>query len=522
MTFNRLAQIPPKEQLQPIDLVTPGFRGLNTTQAGSILSPVYCTQADNAVIDSTGRLAARDGVTDITTTPISPAATIRTLHEYMDEDGDVMTIIAWDGGISNNTADPEAGDISGAVTDSDGIWRFQNFNNLVLGFQQGKTPIVYNGSGTFSTIVPSSGTAPTGEVALAAFGRVWGVASDNQTIKYSATLDHLDWGGAGAGQIDMSNIWVNGTDVVKGLSAFNGMLVVFGKRHIVFLGDGNFGVLGISPNDMSVIDIITGTGLITQYSIQPIGKTDLLFLSPEGVQSLKRIVQEKSNPISTLTKYVRDDLLGGVRQEDPREIRSTYNPDLAAYVLSLPTAGVSWILDQRTRWVDDDGQELCTVTKWLIAPTALETLDNDDMLLSIADGYVSEYAGSDDRGETFRFVYKSPWLDLGEQVANYLKILKRLGAILFVTASTTIVFKWAVDFKEDFRSTFETVEGDASSEWGEAEFNDDEFGGGLALRIIKKPARHKGQYYRLGIEADVQGEFALQQSELFAKIGRLG
>lgn len=523
MTFNRLAQLPPKEQLQPIDLVTPGFRGLNTAQSGSILSPVYCTIADNAIIDASGRLAARDGVTDVTTTPISPVATVRTLHEYIKEDGSVELIVAWDGGISNSAADPEAADISGAVTDADGIWRFQNFNNLVLGFQQGLTPIVYSGTGTFATIVPSSGTAPTGEVALAAFGRVWAMMADNQTIKYSATLDHLDWGGAGAGQIDMSNIWTNGTDQVTALAAFNGQLVVFGRHHIVFFGDGNLGVLGISPTQLAVTDIVTGTGTISQYSLQPIGESDLLYLSDEGVQSLTRVILEKSNPITTLTKYVRDDLLDGVRQEDPRDIRSTYNSRIAAYVLSLPTSGATWVLDQRRRWTDEfDGSELCTPTRWTIAPTALVTRRSKEMYLAIEDGYVSEYTGSNDRGTKFRFIYQSPWLDLGEQVANFLKILKRIGSIVYVSAETAIVFKWAVDFNDNFRSLTVTVPGDVSAEWGEGEYGEAEYGGSLALRIIKKAARHKGQYYRLGIEADVEGEFSIQQAELFAKIGRLG
>lgn len=522
MPFNRLAQIPPKEQLQPIDLVTPGFRGLNTAQSGTVLSPAFCTKATNAVIDSSGRLAARDGVTDVTTTPISPVATIRTLHEYINKNGDLQLIIAWDGGISNSAADPEAGDISGAVTDADGVWRFQNFNNIVLGFQQGKTPIAYNGAGTFAHITASSGTAPTGEVGLAAFGRVWGVHTDNQTIKYSATLDHLDWGGAGAGQIDMSNIWTQGQDQITALAAFNGQLVVFGRHHIVFLGDGNLGVLGISPTQLAVTDIITGTGTISQFTLQPIGKTDLLYLSDEGVQSLRRVVLEKSNPVATLTKYVRDDLMDGVRQETARNIRSAYNPKLAAYILSLPETGQTWVLDQRRRWLDDDGVELCTVTLWSIAPTALVSRRSHQVYVAVEDGYVSQYTGSTDRGEKFRFIYESPWLDLGEEVANFLKILKRLGAIIFVTVETAIVFKWAVDFKDEFRSTTVTVAGAAqAAEFGIAEFGEDEYGGGLALRIMKKPARHKGQYYRLGIEAEVEGEFALQQAELFAKIGRL-
>jgi hypothetical protein len=515
------AYIVPKEQLQPIDLVTPGFRGLNTAQSGSILSPAYCTQADNAVIDSTGRLAARDGVTDITTTPVDPAVPIKTLFEYKQEDGTLTPIIAWDGGISTDLADPEGSDISGTVDDADGTWRFQNFNDVVVGFQEGLTPIVYNGTGTFAEITESSGTAPTGEVAMAAFGRLWAVDADGQTIKYSGLLDYADWGSVSAGQIDMSNIWTQGTDIVSAIAEFNGLIVVFGRKHIVFFGDGNAGILGVMPTQLAVVDIISGTGCLSQYSLQPVGEADLLFLAPEGVQSLSRVIQEKSNPITTLTKYVRDDLLGAVDLEDPRRIRSTYNPILAAYILSLPATSQCWVLDQRSKWVDDTGAQLCTVTKWTIGPTALFTRESNQMLLSIEDGYVSQYAGANDRGETFRFVYQSPWLDLGEQVANYLKILKRLGAIIFVTSATTIIFKWSVDFRTDFRSSIETVEGDASAEWGEAEFGEDEFGGGLALRIIKKPARHKGQYYRLGIEAEVEGEFALQQSEMFAKIGRL-
>lgn len=515
------AYILPKEQLQPIDLVTPGFRGLNTAQAGSILSPAFCTQAENAIIDSSGRLAARDGITDVTTTPISPAATVKTLHEYKQENGDLINIVAWDGGISTSLADPEGSDISGGVTDADGTWRFQNFNNLVLGFQSGLTPISYNGTGTFATIVPSSGTAPTGEVALCAFGRVWGLDSDGQTIKYSATLDHLDWGGAGAGQIDMSNIWTQGTDVVSAIAEFNGLLVVFGRKHIVFFGDGNSGILGISPTQLAVVDIISGTGCLSQYSLQPVGEADLLFLAPEGIQSLARVIQEKSNPITTLTKYVRDELRQAVAVENVRLIRSTYNPSIAAYILSLPESSQCWVLDQRQRWTDDSGDELCTITRWTIGPSALYTRENNSLILAIEDGYVSQYTGSTDRGTKFRFIYQSPWLDLGEQVANYIKILKRIGAIIFVSAETTIIFKWSVDFRTDFRTDFETVEGDTIAEWGLAEFGIAEFGGGLALRIIKKPARHKGQYYRLGIEADVEGEFALQQSEMFAKIGRL-
>lgn len=517
----KLAHVPPKFQLQPIDLVAPGFRGLNTAQSGSILGSEWATQAQNTILDANGRLAARDGFTDVTTTPISPAVAVKTIFEYVQEDGDVFSIVAYNGGISSSLTDPEGADISGAVTDTDGTWWFQNFNNVVIGFQAGQTAIVWNGTGNFAAITPSSGTVPNGGVGLAAFGRVWGLASDKQTIRYSGLLDHTDWGGAGAGSIDMSNVWVDGTDEVTALRAFNGQLVVFGKKHIIFFGDGNFSILGMSPNNMAVTDAIVGTGCVSQWSVQPVGETDLLFLSRNGVQSIKRVIREKSNPVSTLTKYVRGDILAELQAETASSIRSTYNPLIGAYLLSFPVSGTTWVLDQRRRYIDEDGSEVSVVTRWNVAPTALFSTSTDVLRAGLAAGYISNYAGDTDRGSTFRVIYQSPWLDLGIELANREKMLKRLGAILFVRAATTIVFKWSVDFKEEFRTTSRQIEGDMSAEFGEAEFGEDEFSGALALRILKVPARHRGQYLRVGIEADARGELAMQQIQLLAKIGRL-
>ncbi len=512
-----LARIPPASQITPVDLVSPGFRGLNFVQSGSLLNPAYATQARNAILDANGRLAARDGVTAVTSTP-GPAA-VRTLHEYTNEAGTREVIFSYVGGISNNLADPVAGDISGSVTDADGRWWFQNFNNKVLGFQDGQRLIVRT-AGNFASVTVSSGTAPTGGIALAAYGRVWQTAN-KQTIQYSGLLDETDWGSASAGTIDMSTIWTNGTDEITAIAAFNGALVVFGKKHIVFWIDGQGSALGLDPTQMYVVDVISGTGTLSQHTLQAVGETDLLFLSKVGVQSIKRLLNEKSAPIATLTKYVRDELLFQLQSEDVTLIRSTYNPLTGFYLLSFPTAGKTWVLDQRRRYRDEDGDEVSIITDWSIAPTALVTTDTNTLYMGVGVGVVGQYLGDNDRGSTFRFIYQSPWLDLGEDFANRLKILKRLGSILFVRNETTIVFKWNVDFDDGFKSISRTVSGDASAEWGSAEWGAAEWSGGLALRILKVPARGRGQYYRIGIEADVNGEFAVQQAELFTKLGRL-
>ena len=215
------------QQLGHIDLVSPGTAGLNLQQRGSILPPIWATLAQNCIIDDSGRLAARNGYSVTTTTPISGTPNVKTLFEYIQGDGTVEPIVAWDGGIANDLTDPSGNDISGAVTDTNGHWWFQNFNEKVIGFQDGQKPIVRPSASNFATVVESSGTAPTIEdnVGLCAYGRAWGLDSDGQTIKYSGLLHETDWGRAGAGSIDMSNVWTGGMDKVTAIAAFNGSLV---------------------------------------------------------------------------------------------------------------------------------------------------------------------------------------------------------------------------------------------------------------------------------------------------------
>ena len=100
-------------------------------------------------------------------------------------------------------------------------------------------------------------------------------------------------------------------------------------------------------------------------------------------------------------------------------------------------------------------------------------------------------------------------------------MLKRIGSILFVRNNAGIEYKYATDFKENDKIITKVVVDPSSSEWNIAEWALGEWSGGLFLQIIKVPARDVGQYYRIKIETSVTGQFALQQLELFAKIGRI-
>jgi hypothetical protein len=104
-------------------------------------------------------------------------------------------------------------DRTGGLTISGDKWQFVNFNGKVIACQVGHSLKVKT-SGNFATIVATSGTVPTAPVAvLAAYGRVWALESDLQTVKYSALLDETKYDAAdGGGVLDLRKVWTLGTD----------------------------------------------------------------------------------------------------------------------------------------------------------------------------------------------------------------------------------------------------------------------------------------------------------------------
>jgi hypothetical protein len=519
-------------QLLPIDLVAPGFRGVNYEQSNSLLDPAWAALAHNATIDDSGRIASRRGYSAVTTVPVSPAVNIESLHEYIQEDGTKEMILAYDGGISNSMDDPEGSDISGSVTDTDGNWWFQNFNGKVLGFQNGLKPIVRT-SGNFATVTEASGTAPTvaDGVALCAYGRVWALDSNRQTIKYSALLDETHWL-TGAGSIDMSNVWTNGTDQVTAIAAFNGYFIVFGRHHIVVWEDTTGSQLGIDPANLKVIDVIPGTGCESQWSLQAIGEADLFYLSRHGLQSLARVIQEKSMPVSVLSHAVSGQLLADLKNTSDRsQIRSAVDLTNGLYLLSFPSVGRTWAVhfnrpfsaaDFRHTTAKAEQAVLFPITTWSLAPTAWCWRTANRTLLLGASAIVGLYAGADqDNGTSFQFDYESPFIAVNQELASRLKILKRIGSILFVYNATSVTYRWAFDFRTTFNTKTHGFTSSVGSEWGEAEWGEDEWAGAVSLRIFKFPAYGKGQYIKIGIRASIVSQLAIQQLELFTKIGRL-
>jgi hypothetical protein len=522
-------------QLAPITLVGPGFLGLNTQQATStVLGPEWATQATNVVFDDANRLASRKGWVSQAVTPISGSPDIEQTFQLITAAGTTAQISAannrlWSG-ITAYT------DITGAVTVTANDWQFVNFLDNVYGLQAGHALVQWTGSGNATAVAPTSGTVPNGNCLLSAFGRLWGTTSDNQTIKYCGLLDAQNWGSTGSGSINMRAIWTRGTDRVIGLAAFGAALVVFGERHIVIFIDGRGSTLGLDPATIYVVDTIEGTGLLARDSIQNLGEGDLLFLSRTGIQSLQRVIENKTNPLVTVNRSTQDYVNAFVAQEAPGKIRSVYSSVDKFYLLILPTSGRAFCFS--TFQLDPTQGQLRT-TEWdSMGPRCASAQANGDILLGFA-GRLGRYAEFSDNGAQYTLSYVSPHLVGGETFLHNLKIGKALGHVLLTTGTNQVTHAWGYDFKGLSRTLTRGVLGGAIPEYGTAEFgtngvynttipglvpgtNISEWGGSVSLRVLDVPISGQGRWIQVGISCPISGSgLAIQELSLYVKAGRM-
>jgi hypothetical protein len=509
------------DQLVPIPLVTPGFKGLNKTQASvPDLDPGWAIECQNFIFDQSGRLASRQGWASLTASPLAGTPAIGSMAELALANGTTFVVSAANNKLYSGTT--TLTDITGALTITGNAWQWVTFNGKIYGVQAGHPLISWDGVAASFVVNPvTAGTAPTGGTCiLAAFGRLWVLNADNQTILYCALLDSTTWNGVSAGSLNMATVWTRGIDQVIGLGAAGSKLVIFGTKQIVIYADSAGSVLGLNPVNMYVYDTVEGTGLAARDTLQSTGEGDLTFLSPTGVQSLQRLLSSgKDNPVASLDPQIRDYFNGYFVNEVASNVRSAYSPANRFYVILLPVAGRAFCYDTRHRLQDGSMR----VTEWpAVTWTALVNRKNGDVLVG-EKGIVGQYSGYLDNNIAYTVVYNSPNLALsGQGDANFenkQKILKRIKAVLYYSGNSTVTFTWGVDFKGLLASQQIALMG-ALSEFGIAQYNINEFGGGAGLQIVGFPLTNSGRWLQFGFTAPISGsQIAIQQIDAFVKIG---
>lgn len=520
-------RIPPNPQLAPLPIAAPGALGLNLQQQNQVLSPQWAIEAANAVIDYGGRLAARLGLSAATTSAAS--GQIRSIFEYRTPTGSSVSIVGYDGGISSSISAPSGSSLVGTITSvASGRWYFQNFNGKCIGFQSGQKPIVMqNTGGTFSNIVENAGSAPQGGVGCCAFGRVWGMNADGQTLQWSALLDETTWSGGDSGSINLSKVWPQGMDQVTAIAAFNGCLVIFGQRQILFYSSSNPSAIGLDVTTIELVDTLEGTGCISQWTVAEVAgdKADIIFASPVGIQSLQRLLIQRSRPITQLSKYVRDALIAQLQAETANNVTGFYSPTQGFYALCLPASGYVWVADQRHIYADQDGDVVSRMTRWTLSLYAGTEFYNRTVYTtapwSTGSAAIYNSTAGGDNGSNFTFTLQLPWTDFGEQVAMRTKAFKSLSTLLSVPTQTSVVFSWYVDFSSQATSATVSTEADASAQWGTAQWGNDQWSGGALVQLLSRPLSGTGQYFSLQITASVGGNFAVQQINILAKLLRM-
>jgi len=321
-------------------------------------------------------------------------------------------------------------------------------------------------------------------------------------------LNPAEWKTGTAGYLNISEVVPN-NDPIVALAEHNGFLVIFCQRHIVIYKNP------VDPSALQLEDIISGVGCFARDSVASVAGTDTMFLSQTGVQSLQRVIQEKSLPFRDVSKNVRDELINAAESETKENIKAVYYAKEAFYLLSFPTSGFVYCFD--TRGTLQDGS--ARVTKWSsLAPTAFCVTQARLLYLGRA-GYIGNYAGHRDNGASYRMSYYTNYFDFDQPTT--VKILKKINVVAIGGSAQPIVFKWGFDYAFNYSSEAVTLVGGAVSEYGIAEYGLAEYSAGISLENIKANIGGAGKVVQLGFETNVDGvPVSIQKIDFALKAGK--
>lgn len=501
------------QELQTVNIIAPGFMGLNTEDSVLSMDAAYATTADNCIIDKLGRLAARKGYKLVTTNATQLGSSyIQSIHQFRDSSGNQVIFSTGNNKIlSGTTTLTNATPASYTITSDN--WKMVNFNNHAYFFQRGYEPLVYSntlGAVTKISLHPSySGTAPQGNEVLAAYGRLWvaDTASNKSTVYWSDLLIGAAWSGGTSGSIDLTQVWPDGYDEVVALAAHNNLLIIFGKHSILVYQGAD------APATMQLVDTVSGVGCISRDSVQYIG-TDVLFMSSSGLRAFGRTIQEKSLPMNDLSKNIKTELIS-IIQSETGNIRSLYSPENSFYLIYFPTSTSVFCFDLRGTLENGAYR----VTRWPIDKLkSFERLTNGDVYIGTSGG-IGKYEGYLDNTSSIVVKYFSPNLTFG--APSKIKILKKIKPTVVGTGTTSISFKWGYDFDGSTRSfNLSLSDYGANAFYGVAQYGIDKYTSGINYITPNINASGNGTSIIVGFEATVADYFSLQEFNILTLLGK--
>ena len=506
------------QQIQNITITAPGFAGINTQDAPLSQDPSFCAIADNCVIDKQGRVAARKGAKALTTNGpavLGSSIGIQAIHQFRDDSGATSVFSCGNNKIFTGTT-TLTNVTPAAYTITANNWKMVTLNEHIYFFQRGYVPLVYSTATTPLSVITAhpgyNGTAPNGNEALAAFGRLWvaDTTTDKSTIKWSDLLEGAKWTGASSGSIDITKVWPNGYDEIVALAAHNGFLVIFGKESIVIYQGAS------DPSTMTLHDTISSIGCVGRDAVTSTGK-DLVFLDKSGLRSLSRTIQEKSAPLGDISRNVDEDIKIIISNETGN-IQVHYSPVEAFVVTLFPNQDISYVFDTK-RQLEDGSYRATTWTS--MGALCFTNLIDDTLYIGTPIG-ISTYSGFNDDTATYVLTYSSHPLTFGN--SSTLKFLKKINVTTFNGADALVTLSWAYDYATAYKKRSYTLPATSVAQYGESEYNEGaEYSTSITLINREKVnANGQGTAVSVGLETTIDGNsIAIQELNIQALVGKI-
>lgn len=539
--------------LAPLSLQNPGHRGLNTQDTTWVSNQGWASTLLNSTFDTADRVQARKGWEKLTTSSSFGAFDLKQVYCYENGSNTVVISAGNDKILSGTTT---LTDRTGTAPASNNNWQFQTWsdgtNRKIVAWQEGETPIVSTVTGAtpgnFAPISASTGTIPSGNCCLAAYGRIWASDTDGLTVKYSGLLNETQWASGGAGSINTAEYWPRGLDFITAIAAWENRLVVFGRRNILIYDNpadiGNFPLLS---------NTVEGVGCVARDSVQVVG-SDILFLSETGLRSLQRSIETDKNPMQEIGVQVRDVLVPYISGNESN-IRSCYNQGEGFYLLVIPASSehVCFMYDMKAlknrdllgRSILD--LENIRVSIWKGWEASGVAYGRDGVMYgSFRDstdsneGVIGKYNQYLDNTSTYQWMYESPWVDMSQDTAGaedrgqlggtgwgaFLKIPKSIKYTLLGGVGYQMVSTWAYDYSDSSYSQVYVVPGEdnETSEYNVSEYGIAEWGFSESSTVNQTSLElyEDGQVIKVGLGATINGNpLALQRIDIFVKRGRL-
>lgn len=519
------------KQLQTTSIVAPGFYGLNTQESGVTLDPGFALEANNCIIDKFGRLGSRRGWAYRTKSldtvdDDNVGLNLKAVHHFIDISGNKI-YLSWNdtkffkGYDDLTTLTPTTTD-----TITSGGWRAATLNDRTYFFQEGYKPLLYTNESTadefksVDTHTDYTGTVPQGGIVLSAYGRLWvaGTTANKTTVYFSNLLNGAQWGTGSAGSINIAGTFSKDSDVITGIAAHNGYLVIFCRNSTIIYGDTDSLDNTFDPASLQLVEVIEGVGCIATDTIKNTGD-DIVFLSSTGLRSLSRTIQEKSQPLSDLSRNIRDDLIDLIEdQSDLDSIKGMYVPRYAFYLLSFTDSPYLYCFD--TRAPLQDGSLRVTLWDNQTHTNLMYDTVTRELIFSEKNG-LAQYFGFKDDAEQYRFTYFTSYFDFKQ--ANITKIIKQTAITLIGPRGQGFVIKLGYDYDTIYRSyPFFLSEGGDVSEYNIGEYDIAEYNGGLQIEKVKSSVGGAGTVVQLGFETAINGApMSIQRLDVFGKTGRI-